>query len=475
VAALIGTALAAVAAALVAAVSFLQGAAAAVHGSPQPQATVSDAQGAAIYGLVTSTLASNHIAGATVAVWRGGSPLFQMSYGFTDVGARHAAALDTIYPIGSITKQFTAACVLMLAEQGKLAIDDPLSKFVPDLPWADRVTLRHLLDQESGIVDYRAGAIDTTQPLTPASVVDKLKLTDLLFPPGSKYEYSNSNYYLLGMVVEKASGMTYPDFLAKRIFVPLGLKSTSYGWPPSLAKRIALPYVSAAGGLQAATAENADWSFAAGAISTTAADLARWDDALRAGKVIGAESLHEMMSPGVLDDGDVTDYAMGWVVVKHDHNREIWHNGEVTGYHAMNVMYPDAGIDVIVLTNTGGMFAADALAVQIFDLIHPFQPTASDVAVRDRAKEWLGRIIRGDVDRTQVTDALSAVLTDATVKSAGDQLKAYGALKSISLDAVDQDASGRSYGFRMAFAKQKIRWVMGIDATGKISALSFRI
>jgi len=141
----------------------------------------------------------------------------------------------------------------------------------------------------------------------------------------------------------------------------------------------------------------------------------------------------------------------------------------------MNATYPDQRTDVVVLTNTGGTAAADELAVRIFDALHPFVPSQSDRAASGRAKEWLGRIERGDVDRTQITDQLGAVLTDAVVKSAGGMLRSYGTLRSLDLISVDEDASGRSYSFKAAFSKKTVTWIMGIDALGKISSLYFHV
>ncbi len=438
-------------------------------------AALTVSQRAAVDQLVTATMKTEHIAGASVAVSIDGSVAYRKAFGYANLAPKTRAATDTVYPIGSISKQFTAACVLLLSEDGKLSIDDPLSVYVPGLPWAGRVTLRHLLDQESGIVDFRSGVLDYTGSLAQTAVVDRLRQTDLLFAPGSKYEYSNSNYYLLGMVVEKASGKTYAQFLRARILVPLGLTSTYYNDGSATIQALAHGFNATANGPQPVASENADWAFAAGAIASTVSDVTRWDDALRGGKVLDQAALAEMFAPGTLDNGSPTDYAFGWVVVKHDGVKEIWHNGEVTGFHAMNAMYPDQHTDVVVLTNTGGTFAADALAVKIFDVLHPFVPTQSDRAAAGRAKEWLGRIERGDVDRTQLTDQMSAVLTDGVVKSAGGQLKSFGTLKSMEIVSTDEDASGRNYSFKLTFAKQTIRWVMGIDALGKISSLYFHL
>jgi D-alanyl-D-alanine carboxypeptidase len=432
-------------------------------------------QRASIDGLIAATMKTEHIAGASVAVSIDGAIAYRKAFGFADIASKTRASTETVYPIGSITKQFTAACVLLLAQDGKLSIDDPLSMYVPGLPWGDRVTLRHLLDQESGIVDFRSGVVDYGGALKQSVVIDRLRQTDLLFAPGSKYEYSNSNYYLLGMVVEKASGKSYPQFLRERILVPLGLTSTFYNDASVTIPGLAHGFNATANGPQPVSPENADWAFAAGAIASTVSDLTRWDDALRGGKVLAPASSAEMFAPGTLDNGGPTDYAFGWVVVKHDGAKEIWHNGEVTGFHAMNATYPDARTDVVVLTNTGDTYAADALAVKIYDVLHPFVASPSDRAAAGRAKEWLGRIERGDLDRTQLTDQMSAVLTDAVVKSAGGQLKSFGAMKSLTCVSADEDASGRNYSFEVTFSKQAIRWVMGIDAQGKIASLYFHL
>ncbi|HEY7995164.1 MAG TPA: serine hydrolase [Candidatus Eremiobacteraceae bacterium] len=433
---------------------------------------ITAAQSRAIDQLVTKTLASEHIAGATVAVSVRGKIAYESGYGFADIGSKKHAGIDTAYPIGSITKQFTAACILLLAKDQKLSLDDPLSQYVPGLPWGDRVTLRHLLDQESGVVDFRLGAIDTSARLSHGEVVARLAKTDLLFPPGSRFEYSNSNYYLLGLVVEKVSGQTYPAFLDSRVLKRAGLAATFYNDGTRVGAPLAAGYTATSNGPQPVAAESADWGYAAGSVASTVADLATWDDALRTPGLLDAGSLREMFTAGTLDSGAATDYAFGWVAVKHNGHRLFWHNGEVTGFHAMNAVFPDDRTDVIVLTNTGGTFAADRLALQIFDVVHPFAPSGADRAAVNRAREWIGRISRGDIDRTQLTDQMSAVMTEDIVRSAGAQLRGLGKLKSIKGTGVDEDASGRSYGFDAAFAKRTIHLIMGIDASGKISALS---
>ncbi|HET9341486.1 MAG TPA: serine hydrolase [Candidatus Eremiobacteraceae bacterium] len=435
-------------------------------------AAITAAQSHAIDGLVKKTLASEHIAGATVAVSVRGKIAFESGYGFADIGSKKRAAIDTAYPIGSITKQFTAACILLLAQDKKLSLDDPISQYVPGLPWGERVTLRHLLDQESGVVDFRLGSIDTSSRLSHDEVVARLAKTDLLFPPGSRYEYSNSNYYLLGLVVEKVSGQTYPAFLDSRVLKRVGLAATFYNDGTRTDAPLASGYTATSNGPQPVAAESADWGYAAGSIASTVADLASWDDALRVPGLLDAGSLREMFTAGILDSGAATDYAFGWVAVRHNGRRLFWHNGEVAGFHAMNAAFPDDRTDVIVLTNTGNTFAADRLALQIFDVVHPFAPSSADLAAVNRAREWIGRISRGDIDRTQLTDQMSAVMTDDIVRSAGAQLRALGVLKSIKETGVDEDASGRSYGFDATFAKRGIHLIMGIDASGKISALS---
>jgi CubicO group peptidase (beta-lactamase class C family) len=436
---------------------------------------LTSSQRTAIDKLVATTMKSEHIAGASVVVSIGNTVALKKSWGYADVASRVPATNDTVYPIGSITKQFTAACVLLLAQDGKLSIDDPLSRYVSGLPWADKVTLRHLLDQESGVVDFRFGVIDVTTRLAQSQVIDQLKQTDLMFAPGSKYEYSNSNYYLLGMVVEKVSGKTYPQFLRDRILTPLALKATYYNDGSAPLPALARGHVPSPNGPQPIPPESADWSFAAGAIASTASDLSVWDDAVRDGKVLGKPSLLEMFTPGTLDNGGPTDYAFGWVAVRHNGAREIWHNGEVTGFHAMNATYPDQRTDVVVLTNTGQTFAADALAVQIYDVLHPYTPSSVDRAAAGRAKEWLGRILHDDIDRTQLTDQMSAALDNPHLISAAIALRSYGRTQDFKIVSVDDDSSGRNYNFKVAFAKQSITWVMGIDKAGKISALYFHL
>jgi D-alanyl-D-alanine carboxypeptidase len=434
-------------------------------------ASIIAAQQHAIDKLAAAALARGNIAGMTVVVRKSGSVVYQRGFGFADIAFKVKAGPQTVYALGSLSRQLIDAGVLLLAHNGKLSLDDPLSLYVGGLPWADRVTLRHLLDQESGIVDFRLGAIDYTTPMAEDSVLYRLAQTDLLFAPGSRFENSASNDYLLGAAIEKVSGEQLARFVQAHFIAPLGLASTSFRVANETPARMAAGYKSTPGGPQPAPTEHPDWSGVGGALVSTAADVARWDDALRGGKVLDARSLSALFTPGVLNDGTPTDYAFGWVSVMHDHHLELWHTGDLTGFHAMNVVYPNAAIDVVVLTNTSGTYDADKLAVDIFDTLEPFVPSAEDRAAADRLAEWLGRLRRDDIDRTQLTSQLNAAFTAAVLKSTARQLAKLGSVKSVDVAGVDEDAGGRSYHGRARFAKASLSWVMGIDEAGRISAL----
>ena len=353
---------------------------------------------AKIDAAVQQDVASGRVAGVAVAVLRDHKLLFVKGYGRANLELATPVSAKTVFRIGSLTKQFTAAGVLLLAEQGKLKIDDKLSLYLPNFPRANDVTLRDLLDHTSGIHNFtESPVIDkiSTSGATVEDLVNDIAGQSPLFDfePGTGWWYSNSNYVLLGAVIEKVSGKTWAAFMKSEIFDKLGMTDTAADDARDVVPHRASGY-SLIGGTPGKF-RNADFTdmsvpYAAGALRSTAGDMARWNAALFGGKLLKVESLNEMLAPGRLRNGAETQTAIAWPGGKSfppppgyipgpysfglDHHSEdgrriIGHDGSIAGFNALMQTYVDEGLTIIVLTNTDG--AAHPIESRIAKLLAP--------------------------------------------------------------------------------------------------------
>ena len=308
----------------------------------------------AVDDLVRAAMKEHDIPGVALQVIRNGQTVKTGAYGFANLEWEQPVTLETVFEIGSLTKTFTAAGILMLAQEGKLSVDDRLQKHLPEIPpaWTN-VTLRHLLNHTSGIKSYTGlDGFELTRRQTRAEFIHKLAAQPQEFPPGEKYKYCNSGYSLLGYVIEAASGTNYWAFLAGHIFQPLGMKATTDRDPRQIVPHRASGYEHACG-----KRINRDYDvtdvFAAGAIVSTVGDLARWNAALDADALLSAQSKTWMWTPGRLNDGSATSYGLGWRVdQKSARPHRIGHSGSTSGFSASFQRYPDGRLVVIMLTNT---------------------------------------------------------------------------------------------------------------------------
>lgn len=290
-----------------------------------------------------------HFMGSILIV-REGQVLADRSFGFANLEWQIPDTASTRFRIGSLTKQFTAASILLLAERGKLHLEDPVSKYLDNPPAAwNGITVLHLLTHTSGIVsitDLPGEQASLTRGGTSAEVVERFRNQPLLFPPGTQARYSNSGYILLGMVVEKASGEPYATFLQKNIFDPLGMRDTGIDNDADILQRRASGYRTEGGTLRHADFIDMRIPFAAGDLYSTTRDLERWQGALFGGKLLQPESLRRMITPG--ND----DFGLG-VMVKQDQGElMVSHTGGIQGFVADLRYYPEKRLSVIVLSNT---------------------------------------------------------------------------------------------------------------------------
>ena len=299
--------------------------------------------------------------GCAVAIAKAGETAFADGYGMASLELSVPLTAESVFDIGSAAKQFTAASIVLLEQDGKLSLDDPLHRFVPELPeWSSRTTLRQMLHHTSGIRDYTdllplAGA-RTADVTTETEALDMLaRQKGLDFAPGTKYSYSNSGYFLLSVVVKRASGRSLRDFAAERIFKPLGMTSTRFvDDHREVVPRRASGY-SKARGTNVWRVASSDWEQNGdGGLQTTVGDLLRWDHNFDDPKVGGAALVRALTTPGKLANGDPIDYALALRVDRDRGLLRVRHGGSWAGFRAEFLRYPERRVTVVTTCNFAG-------------------------------------------------------------------------------------------------------------------------
>ena len=294
--------------------------------------------------------------GAAVLVKKGGQVLFRRGYGLANLELNVPVKPDMVFRLGSITKQFTAAAVLMLAEQGKLSLQDDISKFLPDFPTQGRaITVEHLLTHTSGIKGYTEipGWLALwRKDMSVKEIIDLFRNVPLEFEPGQKWKYSNSGYILLGAIIEKISGQSYEDFVNKNIFGPLGLMHSCYDRTARIIPGRVPGYTSGRAGFENAQFISMTQPYAAGSLLSSVDDLAIWNESLLDGRLIKRETLERAFTSSKLTDGRSTGYGFGWQVSNYEGYRLIEHGGGIMGFTSYAILQPESRLVVAVLTNS---------------------------------------------------------------------------------------------------------------------------
>lgn len=297
--------------------------------------------------------------GAAVIVVKDGKVLFRKGYGMANLELGVPVEPDMVFRLGSITKQFTAVAVLMLAEQGKLSLSDEITRFLPDYPTkGHKITVEHLLNHTSGIKSY------TSMPewlalwrkdTTVKELIDLFKDQPMDFAPGEKWSYNNSGYFLLGAIIEKASGQTYQDFVEKNIFAPLGMKHSYYDNTSRIIPRRVTGYSKGSEGFRNAAYLSMFQPFAAGSLMSSVDDLALWDAALYTDKLVKQESLKRAWTASLLTNKRSAHYGYGWSLSSYEDRALIEHSGGINGFATYAVRVPDQRTYVAILTNRDWM------------------------------------------------------------------------------------------------------------------------
>ncbi len=384
---------------------------------------------AAIDKSVAEILALTGAPSASVAVVRDGQLAYVHAYGLAKLEPKTPATPDMRYAIGSISKQFTATAVLMLAEEGKLSLDDKVVRWLPEPTRAREVTLRQILSMTSGYQDYwpqdyvMPGML---KPATAGEIAGGWARKPLDFEPGTKWQYSNTNYVIAGMIVEKVAGVPLLEFLRQRIFTPLEMTSVFDVDAAPLPPEDAGHYLRhALGPLRPAPKEGKGWLFAAGELAMTARDLARWDISLIDQSLLQPATYREMEREVPLAGGVGTRYGLGVSVNMTDGRRVVAHGGEVSGFTATNVVYPDERAAVVVLTNLDATTASGQIAAKIAEVLFAVSDPGTEPATAQARRIFEG-LQRGQLDRTLLTANASAYFSEQALKDFAASLGPLG-------------------------------------------------
>ena len=403
---------------------------------PAQAQPLTPAEAARVDQIVTRTLAQSGVPSAEVAVVRDGRIVLDKAYGKAN---EHLAANPALpYEIASNSKQFTAMALLLLEDEGKLSLDDHVSKFIPGITEGDKITIRQLLGHTSGLEDYWPQDYmfaDMTVPTTPQHIVDKWAKKPLDFQPGDQWQYSNTGYVVAGMIVEKVSGEPLIAYLRQKIFQPLGMTSV-LDQDNTNTPAFPAPYTRyALGPVRPQTPPARGWLYAAGELSMTAADLAKWDIARINRSLLPAGDWQAQETEVKLNNGQGTNYGLG-VSVRSSPRHVVSHTGEAVGFLSANTVYPDQRSAIVVLTNswnTGDAFVQ--ISHDIADVIlAPVAKNPVAAAQAARARTLYDELRAGTIDRSLLTQNANFYFTPQAIADFHSSLAPLGAPTAFEAD-----------------------------------------
>jgi D-alanyl-D-alanine carboxypeptidase len=477
------------------------------------------AQSAAIDRIAATVIERKGTPSVAIGVAKNGRLVFAKGYGFRNLDDRVPADADTMYGIGSNTKQFTAAAIMLLRDRGKLDVDAPVGRYLPGMPHGSEVTIRNLLTHTGGYAEYtELPDIDMigARPASNEEILQTVVDRPLGFRPGTKWQYSNTGFVMLALVVEKLSGMSYPEFLRTQIFEPLGMTRTRFEDEQVVEQNRATGYSRYAMGEQEHEAHlDYSWFSGAGAIESTLADLERWNGAIDRGTLLSASSREMMHTSFKLADGHDTHYGFGLFLQSLPNGKHVvLHGGDTTGFGTQNARFVEDGIDVIVLTNQEpGIYNALMNAVYLAVAPAPPRPlptatpapsgpgpapgnapaaaagipaaspspapqaaaTPTPIAYAKPEIEALGRrtlddAIAGKFDLTKFRPVARANLRIARNQAALRDLARFGP-RTYRLVNVDRRAPNSAYQYLMQTPTRTLLYIFAIDDDGLIAGL----
>ncbi len=384
---------------------FITVAAVALHA--QAAALLTDQQKAEIDDIARKVMGNSGVPSASLAVVKDGKLAYLQAYGEARLEPSLAATTAMPYSIGSISKQFTAALIVMLQEQGKLSLDDKVGKWLPDLTGANEISIRQILSMTSGYQDFWPQ--DYVMPMmlkrtTAQAILKGWAEIPLDFEPGTKWQYSNTNYVIAGLIVEKVSGKPLYELLQEKVLRPLGMSSALNTDAKPLGTGDPLGYFRyALGPLRPAPEEGAGWMFAAGELAMTPADLAKWDISVMNESLLKPASYLAMETDTVLKNGLGTHYGLGMSVTSLRNHRVLGHGGEVSGFTASNMVLPDDKFAVAVATNQDAVSAAGEIGREVVNA-YLNSLNAADPKQDALVRKVFDGLRQGKIERSLFTD-----------------------------------------------------------------------
>lgn len=388
----------------------------------------------AVNDILRSAVESSHAPSISVAIVQNGRLVYANAAGHASLKPERKATAETRYAVGSISKQFTVAAILLAVEQGKVSLDDLVSKYYPDLTRANEITIRELLSHTSGYEDYAPQDYMVpawTKPLPPDKLLDRWAKKPLDFDPGTKWQYSNTNFVLAGRIFEKATGQPLLPFLQKQIFDPLGM-STAGDCIADKSPEDAVAYTRyALGPPRPALREGPGWYFAAGELCMTPSDLAKWDITFLNKRILDSDSYREFTKEVKLKNGGSTHYALGLELGDREGVPAVYHDGEVSGFLAENVVFPSKNTAVVVCSNQDGTGIIFSVSRQITHLLLSAEPEASADELA-RVRGILTGLAQGKIDRSLFTGNANFYFNQLALDDYRKSLSGLGPLQSVT-------------------------------------------
>jgi len=403
-------------------------------------AQLTPAMRSSIDAAATKVLADTGVPSATLGIVIDGKIVLATAYGDARLSPPLKATASMAYPVGSISKQFTAGAILLLQQDGKLSLDDTVSRFFPELTRSNEVTIRELLSHTSGYEDYAPQDYTIpawTKPNQPLDLVHVWAEKPLDFDPGTQWQYSNTNFVLAALIVEKASGVPFAEFLKTRVLEPAGIKD-ALNLNVDQAHVTPTGYMrNALGPLRPAQLEAPGWYFGDGDLAMPVASLLTWDITLLNRSLLAPASYDAFFADVKLKDGKPTGYGLGVEVGTRNGHRYIAHSGEVGGFVAQNTILPDDKIAIAVLTNQEASSAASQIARAITPLLIPSLAAAAPVdngkaAAESQAKSILTALIAGKIDRSLLTDDCNVYFSKEAITDFTSSLSPLGPITEIT-------------------------------------------
>ena len=421
----------------------------------------------------------NEMPGLAVAIARDGKTIYNKAFGLADMEHMVPNTTKTIFECGSVSKQFTAAAILLLIQEGKLSVNDDVRKYIPELPQYEApITIRHLLSHTSGLKDWGAVYGLTGWPRTTRAYTQELSFDivfrqkSLNFTPGSQYSYSNSNYVMLVLIIERVSGKSFAEFTTEKLFVPLGMKDTQ--WRDDF-REIVPGRAIAYSGTQTRYRQNMPFEdvHGPGGLLSTTADLLTWNQLLETNELFNKEIAQLRIEPGILNNGNSSGYAAGLMIGKWNQYNEISHSGSTAGYRAWLAWYPEKKISVAILSNYASFDPAGVgrAITAVFLGPRASSPAPGNAAVETertprtepfqldetKASEYIGTYYSDDADATYKIETRANEVW--VYRMAGDIFRLTPSLKDEFTNASNgafkftRDKKGKITGFNVSVSR----------------------